>query len=188
MDEAAPVNAGSRNRPGSRTERAAKKEADALALVAYCGLYCGDCFWRKGVVSRLAGELSAEIRSSGYDRYARYISRFPSGRKLKEFDRFEKVLCAMQVPGCARTCRDGGCDPKCGLRRCCLAQGYDGCWQCTRFERCQSLAELKPIHGDGYLRNLRTLRRRGSRQFARGPRFWATKRVVPAEGAARKRR
>jgi hypothetical protein len=79
-----------------------RKNADDLALVAYCGLYCGDCFWHTGKVQRLAAALSAEICSSGYDGYVRYITRFPAGRKLKHFDRFQEVLAAMQVPGCTQ--------------------------------------------------------------------------------------
>ncbi len=160
-----------------------RKKSDDLALVAYCGLYCGDCFWHTGRIGRLAGELSKEIRNSGYDHYARYVSRFPTGSGLKEFGRFQEVLAVMQVRGCTKVCRDGGCDPKCSFRQCCRAKGYDGCWQCERFEKCPSLAALKPIHGDGHLKNLRALKRRGPAAFVRGPRFWATKRVaggVPA--------
>ncbi len=155
-----------------------RKKSDDLALVAYCGLYCGDCFWHTGKVGRLAGELSKEIRSSGYDQYARYVSRFPTGSGLKNFSRFQDVLTVMQVPGCTKTCRKGGCDPKCGFRQCCRAHGYDGCWQCERFEKCPSLAALKPIHGDGHLKNLRAIRSRGPAAFALGPRYWAKKRVA----------
>jgi hypothetical protein len=158
-------------------KKAAKKRAGDLASVAFCGLYCGDCFWRKGAVSRLASELSAEIRRSGYDRYARYITRFPDGKRFKDFDRFEKVLTVMQKPGCTRACREGGCDPKCGLRRCCQAQGHDGCWQCGPFEKCRRLAELEPIHGDGYLKNLRAIKRSGPAGFSKGRRWWAAKAV-----------
>ena len=155
-----------------------RKNADDLALVAYCGLYCGDCFWHTGHVQRLAAALSAEISHSGYDHYARYVSRFATGSGLKEFGRFQEVLAIMQVPFCTKACRDGGCDPKCGFRRCCRAKGYDGCWQCERFEKCPGLAQLKPIHGDGHLRNLRALKRRGPAAFVNGPRFWAKKRVA----------
>ena len=167
--------------------RAAKKRAEELALVAYCGLYCGDCFWHRGEVSRLAGELGAEIRRSGYDRYARYIMRRPGGKRFGDFGRFEKVLAAMQKPGCSRPCREGGCDPKCGLRRCCRAHGYDGCWQCPDFEKCPGLAELEPIHGDGHLKNLRAIRRNGPAGFAAGRRWWATK-VVGGSRQTREQR
>lgn len=163
---------------GRRTNGTTKNEAGDLALIAYCGLYCGDCFWHTGEVNRLARELSRAIRSSGFDRYASYVRRFPSGRKYRDFSRFEKVLAAIQISGCTRNCRDGGCDPKCRLRRCNISRGFDGCWHCERFEKCPDLAALKPIHGDGYLKNLRKLRRRGPAAFARGPRFWATKRVA----------
>ncbi len=155
-----------------------RTKPDDLALVAYCGLYCGDCFWHTGRIARLAAELSKEIRSSGYDEYARYVSRFPTGSGLKEFGRFQEVLAVMQVPICTKACRDGGCDPKCGFRLCCIKRGYDGCWQCERFEKCPGLAGLKQIHGDGYLKNLRALKRRGPAAFVLGPRYWATRRVV----------
>ena len=163
----------------------ARKKVDDLALIGYCGLYCGDCFWYTGKVARLAGELSKEIRSSGYDGYARYVSHFPTGSGLKDFDRFQQVLAVMQEPGCTKACRDGGCDPKCSFRRCCRAHGYEGCWQCKRFEKCPGLAGLKQIHGDGYLKNLRILRRRGPAAFALGPRFWVKRRMAasPAPSA-----
>jgi hypothetical protein len=157
--------------------RTAKKKADELALVAYCGLNCGDCFWRRGEVSRLARELGAEIRRSGYDRYARYVTRYSNGRRFRDFDRFEKVLAAVQKPGCTKPCREGGCDPKCGPRRCCRAQGYDGCWQCGDFAKCPALTKLEPIHGKGHLKNLRAIKRNGPAGFAKGRRWWATKAV-----------
>lgn len=39
-------------------------------LVAYCDLYCGDCFGYKGIIANLARELRKELRQSKFDRFA----------------------------------------------------------------------------------------------------------------------
>jgi len=44
------------------------------ALVAYCGLYCGDCFGHKGKVADLARDLRKELRQAKFDRTAEFLS------------------------------------------------------------------------------------------------------------------
>jgi len=36
-------------------------------LVAYCGLYCGDCFNYKGEIADLARDLRKELRKTKFD-------------------------------------------------------------------------------------------------------------------------
>lgn len=149
------------------------KHADALRLVAYCGLYCGDCFWHAGRVMRLARELRREVRSSGFDDYAEYMARLPAGKVYQDFDACWRVLGAMTRFGCRKVCREGGCSPSCGIRVCCQKKRIDGCWQCDDLETCRLLNMLEPIHKGGHLRNLRALREKGPLDFGGGVRYWA---------------
>ncbi|RCV63959.1 hypothetical protein C5S53_11410 [Methanophagales archaeon] len=43
-------------------------------LVAYCGLYCGDCFSHKEKVTDLARDLRKELRQSKCDKTAESLS------------------------------------------------------------------------------------------------------------------
>ena len=42
-------------------------------LVAYCGLYCGDCFGSEGKIADLARDLRKELRSAKFDKFAKFI-------------------------------------------------------------------------------------------------------------------
>ena len=43
-------------------------------LIAYCGLYCGDCFGYKGKVADLARDLRKELREARFNKTAEFIS------------------------------------------------------------------------------------------------------------------
>jgi len=43
-------------------------------LIAYCGLYCGDCFYHEGKVADLARDLRNELRLAKFDRTAESLS------------------------------------------------------------------------------------------------------------------
>ncbi len=43
-------------------------------LIAYCGLYCGDCFAHKGKIADLARDLRKELRQSKFDKTAESLS------------------------------------------------------------------------------------------------------------------
>ena len=47
---------------------------DDRNLIAYCGLYCGDCFAHKGTVADLARDLRKELRLSKFDKTAESLS------------------------------------------------------------------------------------------------------------------
>jgi hypothetical protein len=168
-------------RPAKERSPRRRTAREAVGLVAYCGLYCGDCFWYSGGVAELARRTEREIVVSGFDRFARYITRHRTGRAYREFPAFRRVLATIAKKGCTRPCRKGGCDPDCAIRRCCKARKLDGCWQCDRVAVCPGIAELRPIHGAGALRNLRLLARNGPAAFARGRRWWATKPTGPLD-------
>jgi len=137
-------------------------------LVAYCGLYCGDCFGYKGKVADLARDLRKELRQAKFNRVA-------EGIPFKEFRHYKEcyeVLGAMVRLRCRKTCRSGGGPPFCKMRTCCQQKGIEGCWQCDEFEACNELDFLKPIHGDANLRNLRKLNKQGVVSFLEGKKYW----------------
>ena len=49
-------------------------------LIAYCGLYCGDCHGFTGKIPDLARDLRRELRKIHYDRFASFISSFSFGK------------------------------------------------------------------------------------------------------------
>ena len=44
-------------------------------LIAYCGLYCGDCFNYKGEIADLARDLRKKLREEKFDRVSCGLAR-----------------------------------------------------------------------------------------------------------------
>jgi hypothetical protein len=145
--------------------------ADA-AEVAYCGLYCGDCFGHKGRVADLARDLRKELRDSKFKRFADFMATTGFGAVYKDYDACYEVLGAMVKFRCRRGCRGGGGPPRCKIRDCCRKKGLQGCWECGDFEGCGKLDFLGGVHGDAHLKNLRILSRKGPEAFITGKRHW----------------
>jgi len=139
-------------------------------LIAYCGLYCGDCVNHKGEVADLARDLRKKLREAKFDRLSQGLSKY-----LKEFEDYPQcyeVLGAMVKLRCKRTCRAGGGPPQCKIRNCCQQKGLLGCWECDEFETCTRLDFLKPMHEDAHLKNLTKLKKHGVQNFIEGKRHW----------------
>ncbi len=145
--------------------------ADEKDLVAYCGLYCGDCFGHQGVIADLARDLREELRASKFEKTAEYVSQTPFFKVFKDYPQCYKVLGAMVKFRCKKACRGGG-GPPCKIRKYCREKGIDGCWQCDEFEICEKLDFLKPNHEDAHLKNLRVLEKSGVDSFISGKRYW----------------
>jgi len=144
--------------------------AETSELIAYCGLYCGDCPNHKGEIADLARDLRKKLREAKFDRTAQGLSKY-----FKEFRNYEQcyqVLGGMVRLRCKRTCRSGGGPPACKVRSCCTKRGIEGCWECQEFETCQKLDFLKPIHADANVKNLRKLKKQGAAAFVAGTRHW----------------
>ena len=137
-------------------------------LIAYCGLYCGDCFGYKGKIADLARDLRKELRQAKFDRAA-------EGIPFKEFKHYKEcyeVLGAMVRLRCKNACRGGGGNPFCKIRKCCQKKGIEGCWECEEFETCKKLDFLKLIHGDAHIKNLRKIKKQGIVKFLEGKKYW----------------
>lgn len=143
---------------------------ESTDLIAYCGIYCGDCFNHKGRIADLARDLRKELKEAKFDRHSQGLSKF-----FKEFGNYEQcyeVLGAMVRLHCKRTCRGGGGPPSCKIRSCCQRKNIQGCWECGEFETCEKLDFLKPFHEDAHLKNLRRIKKQGIDGFLKGRRDW----------------
>ena len=147
-------------------------ETEDENLISYCGLYCGDCHAFRGKISDLALELRKELRRTQYDKFAKNIQKFDSGKELKHFDECYDALGAMVRFRCAQGCRAGGGTANCKIKECCVNAGIEGCWECKEMEKCPKLDVLKPTHGNAGRANLKTIRSKGKAAFLRGHREW----------------
>ena len=141
-------------------------------MVAYCGLYCGDCVGYRGKVADLARDLRKELRQAKFDKTAEFLSTVPFFEAFKHYDECYEMLGALVKFRCKKGCRNGGGPPFCKMRKCCQKKGIDGCWQCDEFETCEKLDFLKPSHGEAHLKNLRILKKKGIDGFIAGAKYW----------------
>lgn len=141
-------------------------------LVAFCGLYCGDCHGFLGKIPDLARDLRKELRRSRYDKFAEFISTHSFGKDFGNYDDCYKVLGAMVRFRCRKGCRGGGGSPFCKIRKCNQKKEIEGCWLCEEIETCDKLDFLNPVHGDAHRKNLRTIKRKGKEGFVKGKRLW----------------
>ena len=139
-------------------------------LIAYCGLYCGDCFNYKGEIADLARDLRKKLRETKFSGVAQDLSRY--FKEFNNYDQCYEVLGAMVRLRCKRACRNGGGNPACKVRICCQKKNIRGCWECDEFETCNKLDFLKPIHGDANLKNLKKLKKQGVDSFLQGTRYY----------------
>jgi len=54
-------------------------------LIAYCGLYCGDCHGFSGKIPDLARDLRKELRKTRYGKFAEFISTFSFGKDFENY-------------------------------------------------------------------------------------------------------
>ena len=146
--------------------------AEEKDLIAYCGLYCGDCFGYQGKIADLARDLRKELRQAKFAKTADFLSGNSFFAVFKDYPQCYEVLGAMVKFRCKRTCRGGGGPPFCKMRQCCQKKGIDGCWQCDEFETCQKLDFLKQTHGDAHIKNLNILKKSGVDSFLKGKKYW----------------
>ena len=149
--------------------------AEDKDLLAYCGLYCGDCYGYKGKIADLARDLRKELRQEKFGERAEKMSDIPFFAAFKDYPQCYAVLGEMVKFRCKRTCRGGGGPPGCKIRDCCRNKGLEGCWECADFEKCKKLDFLNGVHGDAHLKNLRRLKKGGRAGFLKGKKDWYSK-------------
>lgn len=140
------------------------------SLVAYCGLYCGDCANHKGKIADLARDLRKELRLAKMKRIAKGLSKY--FKQFKNYDQYYEFLGMMVRFRCKRTCRNLGGPPHCKIRMCCQKKDIEGCWLCEEFELCKKLDFLRALHADGHMKNIRIIKKKGLAEFLKGKRYW----------------
>jgi hypothetical protein len=144
-------------------------------LIAYCGLYCGDCFSYQGKIADLSRDLRKELRFHKFDKTAESLSGISFFKEFEDYGRCYKVLGAMVKLRCKRGCRNGGGNPYCAIRKCCERKKYEGCWECDEYENCSKMDFLKTNHGDAHIKNLRKINKKGKKEFLKGKRLMYSK-------------
>jgi hypothetical protein len=143
--------------------------------IAYCGLYCASCPNHTGVIADLARDLRKELRHYRFDRTAELLSAYPFFKVFEKYDECYQVLGGMVKLRCGKTCRNGGANPGCKIRKCAREKGLEGCWECVEFERCEKLAFLEENHGSAHIRNLKLIAKKGPEAFKAGEKQWYVK-------------
>jgi hypothetical protein len=144
--------------------------ANRRNLIAYCGLYCGDCFIYQGKIADLARDLRKELRTTKFHRFANMISKY--FKPYANYDQTYELLGMMVKLRCKRTCRNGGGPPSCKIRHCCIKNQYEGCWECEEFEKCKKLEFLGAVHKDAHLKNIIKIKKQGIPKFLQGKKYW----------------
>lgn len=139
-------------------------------LIAYCGLYCGDCFGYKGKIAELSKDLRSELRKEKFDIMIKGIPF----KALEYYDKCYEVLGALVRLKCKNACRGGGGNPFCKIRKCCQTKGVNGCWECNQLEQCKKLDSLEANHGNAHIKNLKLINKEGIEEFINGKKHWYT--------------
>jgi uncharacterized protein DUF3795 len=146
-----------------------------LNNIAYCGLYCAECPNKTGVIADKARDLRKELRTYRFEKTAELLAEFPYFNEYKNYKTCYEVLGAMVKMRCYKTCREGGANPGCKIRKCAKKNTYAGCWECTKFENCEKLDFLNTNHGKAHIKNLRKLNKKGIEEFLSGEKYWYVK-------------
>ena len=139
-------------------------------LLAYCGLYCGDCAGYGGEIAKAAGNLKKVLTRFKFSRTAKSLFR----EKLKEYDKFSEMLNFITELKCKRICRERkDYETDCEIRKCCIDMGYYACYECDSFEQCEKLKTLEDLHGDSCVVNLKAIKDMGIEKWVKkGKRYW----------------
>jgi len=142
-------------------------------LVAYCGMYCGDCWLRKENISEPAAELLNKVKTREFRQLAKGLPEMiPMLNGLSHYNRFIEFLESACFVQCQGYCRSGGGIPNCEIRRCCKEKSKTGCWECDEYKVCSKLAWLEPAHPGASARNLDAIKTFGIENYLKGEKYW----------------
>ncbi|MBC8489416.1 MAG: DUF3795 domain-containing protein [FCB group bacterium] len=143
--------------------------------VAYCGLYCAECPNHKGIIADYARDLRKELRTYRFDKTAELLSTISFFKVFEKYPDCYEVLGAMVRLRCKRSCKNGGGNPSCKIKKCCQKKQLDGCWDCDDFEQCSKLEFLEVNHGKAHIKNLKIIKKKGVIEFINGQKHWYIK-------------
>jgi hypothetical protein len=118
---------------------------ESLKLIAYCGLYCPKCY--KMVVSQKAKALKDALENTHI-----------CGSVNEPRKEFKEELNKLAGLRCPKLCKDGGGNPNCLIRKCCIEKNFAGCWQCHDFLECNNLKKQ-------FVDNLKKIKEMGIEDF-----------------------
>jgi len=136
-------------------------------LIAYCGLYCGDCPSYTQEIADLAKALRKELRHHKFGKYADDLAQMPGFEAFKDYEAGYALLGSMMKLRCKGECKAGGGSRSCPIKKCARRHAFEGCWQCDDFETCATLKILEGAGDRTHLKNLRKIQRQGPRQFVK---------------------
>ena len=139
-------------------------------LLAYCGLYCGDCAGYTGEIADTAAELKNVLEQYKFDRTAKELFE----KHIPDYERFHHILVFISKLRCQKVCRaksEG--DSRGPIRACCIEKDYHGCYQCAEYTVCSKLASISGLHKNARVQNLSAIKELGPSQWKEwGKRLW----------------
>ncbi len=140
---------------------------DTESLVAYCGLFCGECAISKGIIGKKSRELLDQLENPDLQNR---LKEMPDGMaidfdKISDSNDIANVLDALSTFNCEHVCKDEKDATECIIKDCCKKKGLEGCWQCDLFEGCDTLGWLRPVNGEVPFDNIRQIRAVGMEAF-----------------------
>jgi hypothetical protein len=139
-------------------------------LLAYCGIYCGDCLGYTGVIANAAETFFEVLEKYKFDRTAQQV--FP--QELKDYDKLLQMLKFMIGLKCPEVCRKrDDSTTSCEARKCCRNKGFFACYECSDFETCDNLKSLhEGLHYNSCMKNLQIIKEMGLEEWiTNGKRF-----------------
>jgi hypothetical protein len=139
-------------------------------LLAYCGLYCGDCGGYGGGIAGKARELMDVLKEYRFKKTVEH--HFPE--QIKDYDDFYEKLKFISTLVCEPACRMKNVeDTHCEIKKCAIEKDYFACYECDDYETCEKLATLEELHGDSCVKNLTAIKEMGLEKWIEsGDRLW----------------
>lgn len=139
-------------------------------LLAYCGLYCGDCAGYSGEIAEAARNLIEVTERYKFRQTATHLF----SRELNNYNNLSEMLDFMSKLKCPRICRQiAASDVKCEISKCCRERRFFTCHECAIFETCDKLKTLSGLHGDSHIKNLRAIQKMGVEDWIqKAKRLW----------------
>jgi len=138
-------------------------------LVAYCGLYCGDCAGYTKDLAKAAKQLKSQIEK--YKFHLTVEAMF--SEQFNNYEEFVKNLEFMTQLECPTVCTQRD-TTQCKIWHCCREKNYSGCYDCDEFDTCEKIRNaLGELFFDACIENLRQIKAMGVREWIeKGRRYW----------------
>ncbi|MFH1688914.1 MAG: DUF3795 domain-containing protein [Candidatus Eisenbacteria bacterium] len=131
------------------------KAQDKRTLLAYCGLYCGDCMGYTGVIADAAERFKAVLEQYQFGKTAAAMFQ----EELAEYGNLVEMVDFMSGLRCPAVCRSRTGHTSCQAKNCCIGNGYFACHECDGFETCDTLRAVHfGIHEEACTLNLKAIR------------------------------